>query len=109
MKRQILRKIQKAAVISVIVMVATVMFSVTASASEPSNFAKDIGIWLLENIAWIFLVGGICTAGFMAIKRNVTGALITLAVTALAFVVALNAEAVLTALGNMLTGILGLD
>jgi hypothetical protein len=64
-------------------------------------------VWLLENIAWIILVAGLCTAGFMGIKRNFTSALITLGVTALAFVLCLNAEAILTGIGDVIRGLLG--
>jgi len=72
------------------------------------NYAQQVGEWLLQNVAWILLVGGLCTAGFMGIKRNVTGALITLGITALLFFIALNAEAVIGSLGTALGGLLGL-
>lgn len=81
--------------------------TLTVAATSP-NYGRQLGQWILSNMAWFILVIGICSAAYMGIKRNFVGALITFCITALAFVIMLNAEAVLNTLGGVLRGILGL-
>jgi len=72
-----------------------------------NDFGVNIGRWLLLNGAWLILAGGLCVAGFMGIKKNYTGAIITLIITAVVFVIMLNAEAIMTSLGNVVRSIIG--
>jgi len=90
-----MKKLHKITVIVAVVIAVSAILTVQVTA-EGENYAEKAGKWILENLAWVFLVAGIAGAGFAALKRNVTGAIISLAAGALLFVVCFNPEVIKT-------------
>ena len=68
---------------------------------------KGFATSVLDMVAWGIILIGVVTAATMAVKKNVMGALITIAVTALAASFCFNPTWVVS-LGNAIAGLLGL-
>jgi hypothetical protein len=99
--RQTLRQLSVCAVVSAAII--TLTLSVSAN-----NYVQGLANIVFQNLAWVILIVGLCGAAYAAVKRNFTGALITFCVTAVLFVILLNPSGVLTSVGNVIRGALGL-
>ncbi|MCL1832811.1 MAG: hypothetical protein FWG45_07920 [Oscillospiraceae bacterium] len=96
-------------VLSVCTVVATTIIMLTLGVSAAGeNYVKGVGELIFDNVAWVILIVGLCGAGFAAVKRNYTAALITVGVTAVLFVVFDNAETIITTVGDVIKDAMGI-
>jgi hypothetical protein len=99
------KNVEKIVYTCIITTMMILTFSFTALASN--TYAENGAKWLLDGVFWIVAVGGIFGAGMSAIKRNATGAVGIILAAAIICVFCKNPD-VLTNIGNVLKGILGL-
>lgn len=76
-------------------------------ATATNEYAQKGAAWILDGLFWIIVVAGIVTIARSAVKKDFTGAVVLLIITAILAVLVKNTD-ILTSIGNNLKTILGL-
>jgi hypothetical protein len=86
----------------------TLTFPAFADDTAVTNtYAQKVAAWVLDGAGILFIVGGIVGGGLFALKKNVTGAVITLVLCSLFAFLCYN-PGIVKSLGGSIKDILGL-